>query len=140
MGMILALFLSGMSMSMFSLLAGVMLIGIVVNNAILVVDEVNTLTRHGGVPKADAIVQAANNKFRPILMTSLANILGMLPMATGRGLGSEMRASCGVGAVGGLVLASAVSLYFIPLLYAMFTGKGGTAPSPAQSPLPAGQE
>jgi len=123
MGMILGLFVAGMSMSIFGLLAGVMLIGIVVNNAILVVDTVNVLVREKGMSKSDAIVKAATDEFRPILMISLASILGMLPMALGRGLGSEMRASCGVGAVGGLVVASLLSLYFVPLFYMMFAGK-----------------
>jgi len=119
----LGLFLAGMSMSIFSLLAGVMLIGIVVNNAILVVDAVNVLTREKGIPKADAILRAATEEFRPILMISLASILGMLPMALGRGLGSEMRASCGIGAVGGLIVASAISLYFVPLAYLIVSGR-----------------
>jgi len=123
MGMMLGLFLAGMSMSIFSLLAGVMLIGIVVNNAILVVDAVNVLTREKGIPKADAILRAATEEFRPILMISLASILGMLPMALGRGLGSEMRASCGIGAVGGLIVASAISLYFVPLAYLIVSGR-----------------
>lgn len=127
MGMMLGLFVAGMSMSIFGLLAGVMLIGIVVNNAILVVDAVNVLTREKGMSKADAILKAATDEFRPILMISLASILGMLPMALGRGLGSEMRASCGVGAVGGLIVASLLSLYFVPLFYLLIAGKPASA-------------
>ncbi|NOY82722.1 MAG: efflux RND transporter permease subunit [Kiritimatiellaeota bacterium] len=116
MGLILALFLTGMNMSMMGLLAGVMLIGIVVNNAILIMDEVNRLVRDGQ-PRFEAMLAAAPAKFRPIVMTSIAAALGMLPMALGRGLGGELRASCGVGAVGGILVSSVLSLFFVPLLY-----------------------
>ena len=67
--------------------------------------------------KREAMLKAATHKFRPIFMTSMAAVLGMLPMAMGRGLGSEIRASIGVGSVGGMVVSSILSLYFIPLLY-----------------------
>ncbi len=116
-GMYLTLFLS--HMSMMGLLGGVMLIGIVVNNAILIMDECGNLIRQG-VTTHDAMLQAVQNKFRPIVMTSIAAVAGMLPMALGTGLGSELRASCGVGVAGGLTIASILTLYVIPAFYFLF--------------------
>lgn len=116
-GLFLAIWLTGTTLSILGLLGGVMLIGVVVNNAILMMDEVNVLRREQGLHKREAMLKAAGAKFRPICMTSIAAVLGMLPMALGRGLGSEIRASIGVGSVGGMVVSSVLSLYFIPLLY-----------------------
>jgi HAE1 family hydrophobic/amphiphilic exporter-1 len=116
-GLFLALYLTHSTLSIFGLLAGVMLIGVVVNNAILLIDEINTLRRERGVRKRQALLLASRRKFRPIVMTSLAAVLGMLPMATGTGLGSELRASIGIGSVGGMVVSTLLSLYFIPALY-----------------------
>lgn len=147
MGLFGALALTGMNLSIMGLLAGVMLIGVVVNNAILQMDEVNRL-RAEGVHRREAILMAAANKFRPIFMTSIAAVLGMLPMATGRGLGSEIRASCGVGAVGGMIVSSVLSLYFVPLLY-MKMGRRDAKPHPLRAavawlrrrrPAPAGEK
>ena len=118
-GLYFALYVTRQPMSILGLLGGVMLIGVVVNNAILMMDEVNVLRRDQGMHKREAMLKAATHKFRPILMTSIAAVMGMLPMATGSGLGSEIRASIGIGSVGGMVVSSVLSLYFIPLLYIM---------------------
>jgi HAE1 family hydrophobic/amphiphilic exporter-1 len=124
-GMYLTLYLFGMSMSMMGLLGGVMMIGIVVNNAILIMDECSTLIAQGEKPHR-AMLLATESKFRPIVMTSIASVAGMLPMAFGSGLGSELRASCGVGVVGGLLFSSLLTLYVIPSLYFLFvTGENG---------------
>ena len=121
-GLYMANWLTGSSMTMFGLLAGVMLVGVVVNAAILLIDEVNTIRRAnaGHTPRHVALLRAAKRKFRPILMSCVAALFGMLPMATGTGLGSELRASIGIGSVGGIVLSSIMALYFIPAVYLLF--------------------
>ncbi len=123
-GLYIALWLTGESMSMFGLLAGVMLVGVVVNAAILLIDEINIIRRAFGTPKHIALIRAAKRKFRPILMSCVAALFGMLPMATGTGLGSELRASIGIGSVGGIILSSLMALYFIPAAYLILTRKG----------------
>lgn len=125
-GLYIALWLTHESLSMFGLLAGVMLVGVVVNAAILLIDEVNTIRRAGAdVLPAAALLRAAKRKFRPILMTCVAALFGMLPMATGTGLGSELRASIGIGSVGGIILSSLMALYFIPAAYLLLARRGG---------------
>lgn len=118
-GLYIALWLAGTTLSMFGLLAGIMLVGVVVNAAILLIDEANTL-RKGGARRHIALMRAAKSKFRPILMSCVAALFGMLPMAFGRGLGSELRASIGIGSVGGIILSSLMALYFIPAVYLLF--------------------
>ncbi len=121
-GLFIILFLTGESLSMMGLLGAVMLIGIVVNNAILIMDDVIILKKEGYDSK-EAMLIAAKRKFRPIIMTSIAAILGMLPMAFGNGLGSELRSSCGIGIVGGLISSTLLTLIVVPMLYILFTGK-----------------
>ncbi|WP_176011702.1 efflux RND transporter permease subunit [Victivallis sp. Marseille-Q1083] len=118
-GLFLALYLSGTSLSIVGMLGGVMMIGIVVNNAILIMDECAVLSR-GGTGTHQAMLSAARSKFRPIVMTSIASVAGMLPMAFGTGLGSEIRSSCGIGVVGGLTLSAILTLYLIPAMYFKF--------------------
>jgi len=122
-GMLWALYLTGVSMSIFVLLGGVMLIGIVVNNAILIMGRVNHLVA-SGTPSHAAMVRAATEQFRPILMITLAAILGMLPLAVGRGLGSENRVGIGIAAIGGIAVSAVLTLLVVPILYDLFTRKG----------------
>lgn len=128
-GLYIALWMTKTSLSMFGLLAGIMLVGVVVNAAILLIDEVNTLRATRQMTKHVALMRAAKSKFRPILMSCVAALFGMLPMATGTGLGSEMRASIGIGSVGGIILSSIMALYFIPALY-LVLGAKDKKPSP----------
>ena len=116
-GMFAAVRLTGTQFSVFGLLAGIMLVGVVVNAAILLVDGIGEAERGGTAGRA-AVAAAAKAKFRPILMSCAAALFGMLPMAVGGGLGSELRQSIGIGSVGGILVSSLVSLYFIPALYA----------------------
>ena len=110
------LHVTGTLLSMVGMLGAIMMIGIVVNNAILIMDETSVLSKTG-MKLHDAMLQASQNKFRPILMTSIASVIGMLPMAFGRGIGYEIRSSCGIGVVGGLLFAMFLTLYFIPALF-----------------------
>ena len=117
-GLFAALWLAGQSASVFSLLAGIMLIGVVVNAAILLIDEVNTIRRTDDQFDARRVMMlVARRKFRPILMSMFAALFGMLPMAFGQGLGSEIRSGIGLGSVGGIFVSSILSLYFIPAFY-----------------------
>ncbi|MCD4825771.1 MAG: efflux RND transporter permease subunit [Phycisphaerae bacterium] len=122
-GMLWALYLTGVSMSIFVLLGGVMLIGIVVNNAILIMNRANHLVAHDTPPHA-AMVKAATEQFRPIVMITMAAVLGMLPLAIGQGLGSENRTGIGIASIGGIAVSGVLTLIVIPTLYDLFTRKG----------------
>ena len=114
-GMFAALWVTHTTFTVFGLLAGIMLVGVVVNAAILIVDERTMLLGRGMAPRA-ATLKASAAKFRPVLMSSAASLFGMLPMALGSGLGSELRAAIGIGSVGGILVSAIVSLYLIPAL------------------------
>lgn len=99
-----------------------MLAGIVVNNAIVLIDRINQL-RTEGVAKKDAIQLAGEQRLRPIMMTTLTTVLGLLPLAISFGEGAEMRAPMAIAVIGGLLFASILTLLFIPVLYALFDRK-----------------
>lgn len=121
-GLFAAIRLTGTTLSIFGLLAGIMLVGVVVNAAILLMDERTNLLK-AGVPNREAVRRAAATRFRPILMSCAAALFGMLPMAFVGGFGAELRQSIGIGSVGGILVSSLVSLYFIPCLCALGKGK-----------------
>ena len=117
-----AMSITGLTMNIISMLAIVMLVGIVVNNAILLLDYTNLLVRERGKSVHDALLEACPTKLKPILMSNIAIILGMLPMAMGLGeSGAEMRQPMGVVSIGGLVVSTALSLFVIPVLYYMIS-------------------
>ena len=116
-GVFIALYVSGLNMSVMSMLAIVMLIGIVVNNAILILDYTNMLIAKGHSVK-DALLEAAPTKLKPILMSTIAIILGMAPMALGIGsAGKEFRQPIGVVSIGGLIASGILTLYVIPAIF-----------------------
>ncbi|MGB8227296.1 MAG: efflux RND transporter permease subunit [Sedimentisphaerales bacterium] len=121
-GTVWGLVLTGESMSMFVMMGMVMMIGIVVNIAILIMDQFNVHVKEG-VPIHKAMISAACERFRPVAMVTLAAVLGMLPLATGRGIGSEMRNGVGIASVGGLLISGILTLILIPILYDLFTRK-----------------
>jgi len=119
-GVFVSLYYTGISFGITSLMAFIMLIGIVVNNAILMLDYTNQLVREKGMNVHDALVEACPTKLKPILMSTLALILGMLPMALGIGdAGAEMRMPLGVVAIGGLIVSMILTLFVIPAIYYM---------------------
>jgi len=119
-GVILILFLTGTTFNIQSYIGCIMLGGIVVNNAILLVDTTNLLRRHDKMPVHEAIIEAGRRRLRPILMTAFTTILGMLPMAIGLGEGSEMQAPLARVVVGGLFSSTMITLLVIPVVYSFF--------------------
>lgn len=118
-GVLLALFITGNTISMMSLMAMVMLVGIVVNNGILLIDFANQKRRQGFRLDA-AILEAAPVRLRPIIMTNLAAVMGMLPSALGLGAGAEFRAPLAIVAIGGLISSTIFTIYLIPVIYRLF--------------------
>ncbi|MCC6696316.1 MAG: efflux RND transporter permease subunit [Candidatus Hydrogenedentes bacterium] len=119
-GVVWALYAMDESISMFVLLGAVMLVGIVVNNAILVMEQVNQLTAQG-IPRHQAMIRASQGAFRPVVMITLAAMLGMLPLAFGTGIGSELRTGIGISSVGGIAISAVLTLVVIPIVYDLFT-------------------
>ncbi len=116
-GVVLALALTGTAISVIVLIGVVMLSGIVVNNAIVLVDFINQ-RRRDGMEKIEAIMEGASARLRPILMTTLTTILALLPMALGLGQGAELRAPMAIAVIGGLALGTLLTLVVIPVVYA----------------------
>ncbi len=119
-GVILMLFLSGTTFNVQSFIGCIMLGGIVVNNAILLVDHINLLRRRDGFAVREAILEAGRRRFRPILMTATTTILAMTPLALGAGDGGEAQAPMARAIIGGLLSANLITLVVIPTVYAVF--------------------
>ena len=115
-GAILSLMMTGKTINMISLIGAIMLMGLVTKNAILLIDYTNQLRREGWEIR-EALVEAGSVRLRPILMTTMAMIFGMLPVAMGIGAGAEMRSSMGVVLVGGLITSTVLTLVVVPLVY-----------------------
>ncbi|HNY72972.1 MAG TPA: efflux RND transporter permease subunit [Syntrophales bacterium] len=111
-----ALVLTGKTISIFSMIGMILLMGLVKKNAILLVDYTNTL-RERGMPRREAILEAGPVRLRPILMTTFAMIFGMLPVAAGLGEGAETRSPMGVAVIGGLITSLFLTLIVVPAAY-----------------------
>jgi HAE1 family hydrophobic/amphiphilic exporter-1 len=118
-GAMFALFISNMNLSMPAFIGLIMLAGIVVNNAIVLVDYIIIL-RGRGQERSEAILNAGPTRLRPILMTTLTTVLGMIPMALGIGEGTELMAPLAVAVIGGLSLSTVLTLVIIPVNYLIF--------------------
>jgi hydrophobe/amphiphile efflux-1 (HAE1) family protein len=116
-GALLALMLTGNDLSLISLIGIVLLIGIVQKNAIMMIDFALDAEREQGLPPERSIYQACLLRFRPIMMTTMAALLGALPLALQRGEGSELRRPMGIAIVGGLLLSQFITLYTTPVVY-----------------------
>jgi HAE1 family hydrophobic/amphiphilic exporter-1 len=121
-GAVVALVLTNTELSVVVFLGLIMLAGIVVNNAIVLVDKINQL-RITGVEKIEAIIEAAESRLRPILMTTLTTTLGMLPLALGIGEGTEIRAPMAITVIGGLLASTLLTLIIIPVMYQILDRK-----------------
>ena len=116
-GVVPTLLLTGTSLNMQSLMGVVMLIGIVVNNAIVLVDYINLMRREQSLGIREAVVQAGRLRLRPILMTTCTTVLGMLPLAFGGGAGGEIQAALARSVIGGLTVSTLITLVLIPAVY-----------------------
>ena len=121
-GVAFGLFLGNVNLGVLSFLGLVMLAGIVVNNAIVLVDYINLL-RKRNLSVEEAIVSGAANRLRPILMTTITTLFGMLPLAISKGEGSELWRPLGVSMLGGLSLSTLVTLVLVPVMYMILKRK-----------------
>lgn len=133
-GALLSLFLFGQTLNIFSEIGMIMLIGLVTKNGILIVEFANQ-KRAQGIDKVEAVLQAAQQRLRPILMTSLATSLGALPIALGLGASATSRVPLGIVVVGGILFSLVLTLFIIPAIYTYLSGKHKVAEEPAMVDL-----
>ena len=120
MGAILALLITQVDLSVIAMIGIVLLIGIVKKNAIMMIDFAIVAERQGGKSPEDAIYEACMKRFRPIMMTTMAALLGGVPLAFGTGVGSELRRPLGITIVGGLIVSQCLTLFTTPVVYLYF--------------------
>ena len=122
-GIVLILLLTRTNLNIMSMIGAIMLIGIVVKNGIVLIDYIN-LNRERGMSIRRAVINGGHSRLRPVLMTSLTTILGMVPMAVGTGVGSEMWRPMGIAVIGGLAMSTLMTLLFVPTMYTIFALTG----------------
>lgn len=116
-GVLWALFLTGNTINVVSFIGMIMMVGIVVSNAIILIDCINRFRREGGMPLREAVLEGGRVRLRPILMTSLTTVFGLIPMALGIGEGAEANAPLAIAVIGGLSTSMLLTLVFIPVFY-----------------------
>jgi multidrug efflux pump len=141
-GAILALLICGQELSVVALIGIILLIGIVEKNGIMMIDFALEMERKEGKESTEAIYQACLLRFRPILMTTMAAMLGGVPLALGSGIGSELRRPLGIAVVGGLIVSQVLTLYTTPVIYIFFDKlarkfSGVRASQASHAPVPA---
>ncbi len=122
-GVFLILWLTGHTLNVMSMIGAIMLIGIVVKNGIVLIDYIS-LNRERGLSIRRAVIDGGRSRLRPVVMTTLTTILGMVPMAVGTGQGAELWRPMGVAVIGGLTFSTILTLLFVPVLYCVFAGNG----------------
>ena len=122
-GIVIILLLTHTNLNIMSMIGAIMLIGIVVKNGIVLIDYIN-LNRERGMSIRRAVINGGHSRLRPVLMTSLTTILGMVPMAIGTGVGSEMWRPMGTAVIGGLTMSTLMTLLFVPTMYTIFALTG----------------
>lgn len=122
-GIVLILLLTGTNLNIMSMIGAIMLIGIVVKNGIVLIDYIS-LNRERGMSVRRSVIDGGKSRLRPVLMTSLTTILGMVPMAIGSGEGAEMWRPMGIAVIGGLTFSTILTLLFVPTMYTIFAYNG----------------
>lgn len=121
-GGLLFMLFSGVTMNIFSQIGMIMLIGLVAKNGILIVEFANQ-RQESGIPKMEAIQSAAEQRLRPILMTSISTILGLVPLVFASGEGANSRIAMGISVVGGMLISTLLTLYIVPTVYSYVSTK-----------------
>jgi HAE1 family hydrophobic/amphiphilic exporter-1 len=135
-GVALSLYLTGTTFNINSFLGSIVLVGIMVNNSIVLVDYVNLLRREHEMALYEALIQGARRRLRPVLMTTSTTVLAMLPLAMGLGEGGELQAPLARVIVGGLITSTLITLVFVPSLYFLIERRRVTAPAAEFTALP----